>query len=90
MEHQGDLGNDVKKLTLEELDTTAGGADFAYAQPILSKTLARFQELIDSGVAPDAARAQVKQEYWTEMLEVTGIRISGPISSVLMTERGWS
>ena len=63
-------GNDVKKLSIEELNAIAGGTDYAYAQPVLSKIVARFQELINSGVAPDVARAQVKQEYWAEMLEV--------------------
>ncbi len=70
MENQSNLENSVKKLTIEELETTTGGADYAYAQPVLSKVLARFQELVASGVSPDAARAQVKSEYWAEMLEV--------------------
>ena len=68
MDHQGNLENDVKKLSIEELNAVAGGTDYAYAQPILSKIYARFQELINSGMSPDVARAQVKNEYWAEML----------------------
>ena len=70
MENQGNLGNDVKKLNIEELNTVAGGADYAYAQPILSKILARFKQLIASGMSSDVARAQVKNEYWAEVIEV--------------------
>ena len=70
MENQGNLENGVKKLNIEELNKIVGGTDYSYAQPILSKIFARFQELIDSGVAPDVARAQVKNEYWAEMLEL--------------------
>ncbi len=66
----GNSEDGLKTLTIEELNAIAGGADYAYAQPVLSKVLARFQELIASGVSPDAARAQVKSEYWAEMLEV--------------------
>lgn len=70
MENQGNLGNGRKKLSIEELSAVTGGMDYTYAQPILSKIYARFQELINTGVDPDVARAQVKNEYWAEMLEV--------------------
>ena len=70
MENHGNPENDMKNLNIEELDEIAGGEDYAYAKPILSKIVARFHELIDAGVAPDAARAQVKNEYWGEVLQV--------------------
>ena len=70
MENHGNLENDLKNLNIEELNATAGGADYAYAQPILNSILARFKELIASSVSPDVARAQVKNEYWADMLEV--------------------
>ena len=70
MENHGKPEIDLKKLNIEELNATVGGTDYAYAQPILSKILARFKELIASGMSPDSARAQVKNEYWADMLEV--------------------
>ena len=70
MENQGNLGKDVNKLNIEELNEIAGGEEYEYAHTVLSKILARIQELIGEGISPDSAREQAKNEYWAELLEV--------------------
>ena len=70
MENHGNLENNLKNLSIEELNEISGGEDYEYAHTVLSKILDRFQKLIDEGMSPDSAREQAKNEYWSELLEV--------------------
>ncbi len=70
MENHGIPENGLKNLNIEELNEISGGEDYEYAHTVLSKINARFKDLIGSGMSPDSAREQVKNEYWAELLDV--------------------
>lgn len=59
-----------KKLNLEDLAQISGGTDYSYAQQIIGEIRNRFNALIASGATPDSARTQVRNEYWSRVLEL--------------------
>ena len=62
---------DMEKITDESLlDHVVGGTDYSYAHDVMSKMLTMYQNLINQGVSPDSARAQVKQKYWNSLISV--------------------
>ena len=58
------------KLNLEDVEKVTGGTDYSYAMQVLGEICTRFKGLIDEGVPPADARAQVREQYWSQVLDI--------------------
>ena len=62
--------NNPRELNLNDLSLVVGGTDYSYAYPIIGEIRVRFKTLVASGAQPEAARKQVKAEYWSKVLDI--------------------
>ena len=65
-----DTDGKITELSMDEHCHIAGGTDYSYAYEIIGEIRAHFTLLIASGLSPEAARKQVKNEYWTKVLDI--------------------